>query len=600
MDSAGFVRSAGHSVWWGGSDLRVEDFPEGARGYQVLRTELDQVLLDLAAAKGAHIRAETTVRSVERESDFYRLDCATNEDAAPITARWVLDCSGRSGVVARRGFRQQDDGPRTLALVGIWRREEGWDVPDPTHTLVESYADGWAWSVPVDDQSSYFTLMVDPHVTGLEQGKDIGPIYRSEMTKTERFAELLEGGTLQGEPWACNASMYSARRFSDDHMLLVGDAASFLDPVSSFGVKKALTSGWRAAVVTHTCLRRPEMESACLDFLEGRERRVYASYGKQSAEVFGIGGKEHRHAFWTDRAAMDELYDEPDEDGKLHIERLKRDPTVLSAFDRLRRTPSIDLRPGATLAVIARPTIIDDEVAMEERLSTPLIPGGVRYLRGIDVKRVLAIASDHTQVPDIFEAYCRAGDPVILPDFLGALSVMISPTSTAIAPEELRPGLFEVERRLIDFDYEADDDTETTCIQCHSMGRVITQRRTSEEWGLLIAMHRGYYPVSDFQAFRYMGPAPGSPRAPADTRHPMDKAIEHLSQAFPLETPEWSDWSAIMQPAQVAGTWAVSAVQPGYGRLFGQLTIEPVAGTNDEVHDLDHPDLCALRRSRFP
>ena len=151
-----------------------------------------------------------------------------------------------------------------------------------------------------------------------------------------------------------------------------------------------------------------------------------------------------------------------------------------------------------------------------------------------------------------------------------------------IAPEELRPGLFEVERRLIDFDYEADDDTETTCIQCHSMGRVITQRRTSEEWGLLIAMHRGYYPVSDFQAFRYMGPAPGSPGAPSDTRHPMDKAIEHLSEAFPLETPEWSDWSATMQPAQVAGTWAVSAIQPGYGRVFGQLTIEPVAGTNDE------------------
>ena len=151
-----------------------------------------------------------------------------------------------------------------------------------------------------------------------------------------------------------------------------------------------------------------------------------------------------------------------------------------------------------------------------------------------------------------------------------------------VAPEELRAGLFEVERRLIDFEYEADEDTETTCTQCHSMGRVITQRRTAEEWGLLIAMHRGYYPLTDTQAFRYLGPTPGSPEAPDDTRHPMDKAIEHLSQEFPLETPEWSDWSATMQPAQIAGTWAVSAVQPGYGRLFGQLTLERVPGKNDE------------------
>lgn len=426
VDGEGFVRSTGHTVWWGGSGPRIEEFPTGHTGYQVLRTDLDRVLLDLSRSKGARVAAETTVQGVEREGDIWRLDNATTGDAASIRARWILDCSGRSGVIARRGFRKQEEDPSTLALVGIWRREEGWGVPDPSHTLVESYTDGWAWSVPVDDHIRYFALMVDPHVTGLKRGKEIGPLYRSEVAKTERFAALLEGESIQGEPWACNASIYSAHRFTDDHMLLVGDAGSFLDPVSSFGVKKALTSGWRAAVVTHTCLNAPEMESASLDFYEGRERRVYASYGKQSAEVFGIAAREHRHAFWTTRAAMDDRYDEQDEDGELDVERLKRDPEVLSAFDRLRRTPSIDLRPGSALAVIARPTIIGHEVAMEERLSTPSIPGGVRYLRGIDLKRILAIAPDHAQVPELFEAYCRVAESVILPDFMGALSVMIS------------------------------------------------------------------------------------------------------------------------------------------------------------------------------
>jgi quinohemoprotein amine dehydrogenase len=151
-----------------------------------------------------------------------------------------------------------------------------------------------------------------------------------------------------------------------------------------------------------------------------------------------------------------------------------------------------------------------------------------------------------------------------------------------IAPEELRPALFEVERRMDDFVYEADEETETTCTQCHSMGRVMTQRRTGEEWGLLISMHRGYYPLSDFQAFRYMGTPTGAPGAPDDTRHPMDKAIAHLSDEFPLDTPEWSDWSATMQPAQIAGRWAVSAIQPGYGRIFGEVAIAAVSGASDE------------------
>src|SRR5712692_9488048 len=112
-----------------------------------------------------------------------------------------------------------------------------------------------------------------------------------------------------------------------------------------------------------------------------------------------------------------------------------------------------------------------------------------------------------------------------------------------LAPEEAKPAAFEVERRQIDYKYAADRDTERTCIACHSMGRVISQRRTKEEWELLIAMHRGYYPLSDFQAFRRGGPPPrdqppGPDGRPPDNRHPMDKAVAHLTTAFPLVTPE--------------------------------------------------------------
>ncbi len=138
-----------------------------------------------------------------------------------------------------------------------------------------------------------------------------------------------------------------------------------------------------------------------------------------------------------------------------------------------------------------------------------------------------------------------------------------------LAPEELRPGLFEVERRLIDHDYDGDSDTEFTCIQCHSMGRVITQRRAGEEWGLLLATHRALYPLVDFQAFRNDGPASEED----DPRHPMDRAIEHLSERFPLETPEWSAWSATKRSPRLAGTWTMTGYEPGKGPIYGTVTI---------------------------
>jgi quinohemoprotein amine dehydrogenase len=138
-----------------------------------------------------------------------------------------------------------------------------------------------------------------------------------------------------------------------------------------------------------------------------------------------------------------------------------------------------------------------------------------------------------------------------------------------LAPEELRPGLFEVERRRIDYDYPGDSGVEFTCIQCHSMGRVITQRRTNDEWALLLATHRALYPLVDFQAFRRAG---GDDSSGAE-RHPMDEAIEHLSEVFPLETPEWSAWAATRRVPRLAGEWMLTGYEPGKGVLHGRVTI---------------------------
>jgi len=153
-----------------------------------------------------------------------------------------------------------------------------------------------------------------------------------------------------------------------------------------------------------------------------------------------------------------------------------------------------------------------------------------------------------------------------------------------LAPEEAKPAAFEVEKRMDDYKYTANKDTEDTCTKCHSMGRVLSQRRSKSEWELLIAMHRGYYPLSDFQAFRRVGPRrsenappppPGTP--PPDDRHPMDKVIPHLTSAFPLKTPEWSSWAANMRAPKLAGRWAFSGYQVGKGPIYGETIITATA-----------------------
>ncbi len=152
IERAPFIRSTGNTVWWGSREPRVEMFAGGARGWQVETDVLEAVMLDEAARAGVEI---------ERSS-------ARRIEDAPRHS-FVLDCTGRSGVIARaKGLRKYDDGPKTIALVGSWQRDRPWPVPDDTHTLVESYETGWAWSVPQSAAGTRVTIavMVDPAAIG--------------------------------------------------------------------------------------------------------------------------------------------------------------------------------------------------------------------------------------------------------------------------------------------------------------------------------------------------------------------------------------------------------------------------------------------------
>ncbi len=156
--------------------------------------------------------------------------------------------------------------------------------------------------------------------------------------------------------------------------------------------------------------------------------------------------------------------------------------------------------------------------------------------------------------------------------------------SHGLAPEEARPSLYEVERRLGDEEFKA-AELNGTCDACHALGRVISQRRSKDDWSLLIAMHRGWYPIIDRQTFRRMGPAPRDRDAEGrlpDLRHPSERAVDFLAEKFPLQTKDWAEWSASMRPARIDGTWALSGWETSKGPIFGRVVLTPVAGSTDE------------------
>ena len=472
IETAGFLAATGNTVCWGGGPPRIAPFDGGRVGYQVLRRDFDRLLLAEARRAGTIVRTGVTVRhaalpegssrgedeegmaagslgspeaagGVNGDSPTVRVTGRDDRgDAVEAVARIVLDCSGRAGVVARRHRTRVPAGETTLALIGVWRCDDGWpriagearEHSDPAgdddaSTVVEAYADGWAWSVPVSSRRRYVTVMVDPRTTETDHAGSLTARYAAELGKTRHLARMTAGATLDRPPWACDASQYGARRFGGPGFLLVGDAATFIDPLSSFGVKKAMASGWLAAVVANTCLRHPDRAGLARRFHAQREQEVWASYRRQAARFFAQVSTKELHPFWNDRADPVVVESAADRSGAADaIDAFRRDPAVRDAFEALRRAPSIRLRPTRDARTTTAPAVVGREIVPDACLSIAAGEAGtvaIRYLRGVDLPALVAMADRRTQVPDLYEAYGRSHPPVELADFLGALAVLL-------------------------------------------------------------------------------------------------------------------------------------------------------------------------------
>jgi flavin-dependent dehydrogenase len=426
IDRAGFLRATGNTVQWADQEKRIERFDGDRYGYQVPRNRFDSLMLDAAHHAGVTVFENAVVRDVARAGDEWQVsyDQTVANAQSPAEARgtWLLDCSGRSGVVARRGWRRSEHAARTTAVVGVWENTGGWSIEDETHTLVESYGGGWSWSVPVSATRRYVTVMLDPTTTELPARTQLGEAYQSELGRTRMLRDLVASATLIEPPWGCDASPYSAHRVTEDRVLLVGDAASFVDPLSSFGVKKALASAWLASVAVHTSLLDSGMAAAALALFAEREGAMYEHLQRQSARLAREAAGAHETEFWRGRA--DTPFDEPEDD--IDLAAVRADPRVLGAFEQLKAQAFVKLRPSGALQVVERATVRGGRVVLDTHLIAQRVPRSVRYFRNVDLVVMVQLAPRYDQVPDLYDAYNRAAPPAPLPDFLAALSTMIA------------------------------------------------------------------------------------------------------------------------------------------------------------------------------
>jgi hypothetical protein len=269
--------------------------------------------------------------------------------------------------------------------------------------------------VPLAPELRQCTIMLDPsgHAS---HGAGLQAIYDRGLRAMTFLGRRLTAARQISPPWSCDASVYDCERASDDGVLLVGDAASFVETLSSAGVRKALTSAWRAAVVVNTCLAHPDRRSAALAYHDEREREISAACRHQAAIFFCEAATHFGTAFWRERHAATASADAADTSDGALADAYRR----LRASDRarLRVSPQVQFEPAA--AIEGREIVLSDGI---------LLPGAaapLRFAANIDLPALVRIVERHPDVPATIAAYQSHRRGAAPADVLRGLSMLLA------------------------------------------------------------------------------------------------------------------------------------------------------------------------------
>jgi flavin-dependent dehydrogenase len=301
--AAGFQKKHGAFFWnEAAGTVRAVDFATGLDdchpfAYHVKRADFDNLLLRHAEESGAEVREETAVARVLFEEGravgvVARTPGGGEEE---IRARAVVDASGQEALLSRQaGMRKFD--PK-LKRAGLFAHYEGirWPEGQKPGDILLPISDGvWYWIIPFSDGTCSVGAVFEP-AAAKSDGALLDERLDRLLDRSPRMREFLAGSRRTSRAVGISDYSTSSSRAAGDGWVLVGDAATFLDPVFSTGVFLAMAMGVRAARALDRALERPgtpreadlRAYAKAADRLVRRFRRfVYAFYDPIFFETF--------------------------------------------------------------------------------------------------------------------------------------------------------------------------------------------------------------------------------------------------------------------------------------------------------------------------
>jgi FAD-dependent halogenase len=322
---AGFTHKRGGTFRWGASkDPWTFAFSVSPRmssatsfAYQVERSKFDKILLDNARSAGADVREQCAAASVIEDGDRVTGVTYTGPDGSTRQAlgKWVVDASGNKSrlYTSVGGKRQYSDFFRSLALFGYFAGGKRMPEPLSGNIYCVAFESGWFWYIPLADDLTSVGAVVSRENASKVQG-DPEKALTGLIQECPEVEEMLEGveriTTGQyGHIRVRKDYSYYNTEFWRPGMILVGDAACFVDPVFSSGVHLATYGALLAARSINSMLAGIVDEKAALREFDNRYRREYSVFYEFLTSFYELHEDENSY-FWNAKKVINSSHNE--------------------------------------------------------------------------------------------------------------------------------------------------------------------------------------------------------------------------------------------------------------------------------------------------
>lgn len=214
--------------------------------FNIERAVLDDAMLSAAKNAGAEVRCDCRVEKIlQLEDGNVRVQTPGGE----LRGKYLIDATGQSTVVGRHLKTRQNFTDPSLQKIAYFGHFEHVDhdnaLGDDEITMVLC-DEGWFWMIPLDETRTSIGMVLDAAVAR-QVKRPANQMLAWGIERCPLIRDRVKDAVHPQMNHSISDYSYSCAPFAGPGYFLVGDAATFLDPVFSTGIFLGMEGGREAA-----------------------------------------------------------------------------------------------------------------------------------------------------------------------------------------------------------------------------------------------------------------------------------------------------------------------------------------------------------------